>query len=187
MRPLHVTHPLAKTDDGPQGAAETAATAEASADQPLNINRQRLLQHAVDTRQGRPELLGGHSGHQSTRELCVEFIAKAKAGRGGEEEHQWRSCECWFVYLEYLHGHIARSLNDDGIWNESQIVDTDRAITLIILLVLVDRIKVSRHPLCRPLWCLSLSNLFLAGCWWMDGLRWLVFNSLGSEGKLLLL
>lgn len=84
MRPLHVTHPLAKTDDGPQGAAETAATAEASADQPLNINRQRLLQHAVDTRQGRPELLGGHSGHQSTRELCVEFIAKAKAGRGGK-------------------------------------------------------------------------------------------------------
>lgn len=75
------TYPFTKAYHRPQGAPETATAAETAADQPLDIHGQCLLQHTIDSRQSGTELLGCDTGHESRRKLCVEFVAKAKAGR----------------------------------------------------------------------------------------------------------
>lgn len=86
-------YPLAEADDRPQGAAERAAAADAAAEQPLDVQRQRLLQQGVDALHGRLELFGGDARHQAGREVQVEAIAETETVRArasGKEMDQYR-------------------------------------------------------------------------------------------------
>lgn len=54
-------HPFAKTNDRPERASESAAAAYAAAEQPLDVDGQRLLQHAVYAGYGRLVFFGRHA------------------------------------------------------------------------------------------------------------------------------
>lgn len=64
-----------KTDDWPQRAAEGAAAADTATEQPLHVDRQSLLEHAVDAVHRGLVLLRGHAGLQAGGELACEAVA----------------------------------------------------------------------------------------------------------------
>ena len=75
---IHSPYPFVETDDGPEGAAERAAAAEAAAEEPFGADRHRLLEHAVDTVDGGAVLLGRHLGRQRRRKLGTEPVVEAE-------------------------------------------------------------------------------------------------------------
>lgn len=66
---------FAETDDGPEGTTERAATADAAAEEPFDVDGQGFLQHSVDPAHRRLELLGSHARQQTAGKLRVEAVA----------------------------------------------------------------------------------------------------------------
>lgn len=108
---------FAKTDDGPEGAAERAAAADAAAKEPLDVDGQGFLQHSIDPAHRRLELLGSHSGQQTAGELRIEAVAQAK------------------------YRHVARAANDDGLLDGRHRLVLE-VLQIVQLLILVDGVKV---------------------------------------------
>ena len=68
------THPLGEAYDWPHWAAEGAAAAEASAEQPPDVHGQSLAQRGINPPDRRLVLLGSHARVQGRRKLSVEAV-----------------------------------------------------------------------------------------------------------------
>ena len=71
---LFYAYPLREANDGPHWAAEGAAAAETSAEQPPDVHRKSLAKRGVDPPDCRLVLLGGHARVQWRRKLSVEAV-----------------------------------------------------------------------------------------------------------------
>lgn len=81
------TYAFAQANDGPQRAAQGAATADAAAKEPLDIQGQGLLQYAIDAADGRFEFLGRNSWEQATGEFHIKAIAEAESVKTKAEHY----------------------------------------------------------------------------------------------------
>ncbi len=75
---MRLTHPLGETYDRPHGASEGAAAAEASAEEPPDVDGQCLPQRHVDPAQRGLELLRRNPGVQRRRVVAVKPIRETE-------------------------------------------------------------------------------------------------------------
>lgn len=127
-----VSRPLAEADDGPHGAAEGAAAAQAAEQQPAHVDGESLAQRHVHPGHRGLELLGSHAGVEGCWELGVESVGKTK------------------------YGDVARAADDDGVRHEVDVGTLEDARHLV-LLVLVDRVEV-----CHGLSSAGLRGLYFS-------------------------
>lgn len=73
-----MTHSFTETYDRPQRAAERAATADATTEEPLDVDGKSLLEHGVDPHHSGAVLLWRHTRLQPRRELAVESVAETE-------------------------------------------------------------------------------------------------------------
>lgn len=73
-----VLSPPAKADHGPQGTTQSAAAAQAPAEQPLHIDGQRFSKDTVDPVYGGLVFFQGHPPGKGRGEFGVEFVRESE-------------------------------------------------------------------------------------------------------------